>query len=722
MKNPMHEKISRDGNRRNVHDQNARLERLRPYFPTLFFLSALLYHEFFFRILVGFSESTNMWYPLLFTIPTALFAGALCGLLPRKGGFALAIALTSLTTIGLCTQFIYHYIFKVHLTVYSLSVGVGQAMGFTDAALQAIGANILPLLILFVPLILLCVFGLRFLAFERAGWLRSGILFACCLMVHLGLVLSIRLGDSTLYGPYDLYYQTANVDVSMEKLGFITTTRLDFQRLIFGFNEGSLELEIEPSVSSEPEPAPTPTPTPEAEQSSEAEPTPTAEPEPEIDTSPNIMESIDFEQLIADAPDETVRTLHEYFQSVTPTNKNEYTGMFEGYNLIFLTAEGFSPYAVDPDLTPTLYKLVNTGFHFQNHYTPVWGVSTSDGEYVACTSLVPKSGVWSFYRSGVQENDMRFCLGNVFSALGYQANAYHNHTYDYYGRDLSHPNMGYEYKGVGNGLDVQTVWPESDLEMMEKSVDDYINADHFLAYYMTVSGHLYYTFEGNSMSTKNRALVENLDMSEEAKAYLACQIELDRALEYLIERLEEAGKLDNTVIVLGADHYPYGLSEETISEFLGHEVETTFELYKSNLIIWNSQIEEPIEIEKPSCQMDILPTVLNLFGAEYDSRLLMGHDILSDSEPFVLFADTSFITDKCMYNAGTGEVTLLDEHYQPLPADAEYTLPDGYITERRVRVTNMFKVSAAVLDNDYYQYVPDPTPVEETGDSEKQTE
>ena len=111
--------------------------------------------------------------------------------------------------------------------------------------------------------------------------------------------------------------------------------------------------------------------------------------------------------------------------------------------------------------------------------------------------------------------------------------------------------------------------------------------------------------------------------------------------------------------------------------------------------------------------MDILPTVLNLFGAEYDSRLLMGRDILSDSEPFVLFADTSFITDRCMYRAGTGDVILLDGQYQPLPEDTEYTLPDGYITEHRVRITNMFKVSAAVLDNDYYRYVPDPAPVGE---------
>ena len=37
------------------------------------------------------------------------------------------------------------------------------------------------------------------------------------------------------------------------------------------------------------------------------------------------------------------------------------------------------------------------------------------------------------------------------------------------------------------------LWPNSDLEMIDVTVDDYINNDKFLAYYMTVSGHLNYT-------------------------------------------------------------------------------------------------------------------------------------------------------------------------------------------------------------------------------------
>ena len=190
-------------------------------------------------------------------LPAAAFAGFLCSLLPRNGGFALAIVLSSVTTVGFCIQLVYHYIFKVHLTMYSFSVGVGQAMGFMDAALQAIFANLLQILLLFLPLILLCVFGRRLLTFERAGWIRSGILLAVSVLLHLGLLLSIHLGDHSMYGPYDLYYKTANVDLSMEKLGFLTTTRLDFQRLLFGFSDDGLELELG-SVPAAPEPTPGP--------------------------------------------------------------------------------------------------------------------------------------------------------------------------------------------------------------------------------------------------------------------------------------------------------------------------------------------------------------------------------------------------------------------------------------------------------------------------------
>lgn len=153
--------------------------------------------------------------------------------------------------------------------------------------------------------------------------------------------------------------------------------------------------------------------------------------------------------------------------------------------------------------------------------------------------------------------------------LGYVTKAYHNHTFDYYNRDLSHPNIGYDYKGVGNGLSITRQWPSSDLEMMVATIDEYIDKEPFHAYYMTVSGHLEYNFIGNHMAMKNKNHVEHRDLSEQAKAYLAVHILLDRALEELINRLEDADVLDNTLIVMTGDHYPYGLDYETIEGLTG---------------------------------------------------------------------------------------------------------------------------------------------------------
>ena len=305
-----------------------------------------------------------------------------------------------------------------------------------------------------------------------------------------------------------------------------------------------------------------------------------------------------------------IRQLHEYFSAQTPTAKNEKTGMFRDCNLILITAEGFSYLAVDPELTPTLYKLTTEGFRFTNFYTPIWGVSTSDGEYVALTGTIPKNGVWSFSRTSTKA--MPLTMVQQLKKLGYTAYAYHDHTYGYYDRELSHPNLGYIYKARGRGLDVAGTWPESDIEMIDLSTADYMGKEPFHAYYMTVSGHLEYNFGGNAMAAKNRALVEGLPYSEAARAYLACNIELDRALELLLQRLEEAGAADNTVIALSADHYPYGLTVEQQSELAGHALDERFELYKNACIIYKKGMT-PETVERPCSQICSVWTLIRVF-------------------------------------------------------------------------------------------------------------
>lgn len=434
------------------------------------------------------------------------------------------------------------------------------------------------------------------------------------------------------------------------------------------------------------------------------------EEEPELDTSPNVL-PIDFTSLIANADAEKIADLAEFMQSMTPTNRNEYTGMFEGYNLIYLSAEGFCPYAVDENLTPTLYKLVNSGFVFTDYYVPLWQTSTSDGEYVNCTGLIPDQQ-FSMKRSA--DITMPFTLPAYFASEGVDSYAFHNNSLSYYERYRSHTNLGYnfmasklgdleeaEWGGQVFAMENANYWPASDLDMMKATVPYYIDDERFHVYYMTVSGHMNYNFSGNMMSYLHKEDVAGLTYSEEGRAYIACNMELDLALEYLITQLEEAGKLANTVICLSADHYPYAMEVANLEELAGKPLDGSLEIYRNNLILWNSEMET-VTVDKTACSLDILPTLLNLFGFEYDSRLYVGRDILSDSTPLVIFSDRSFITDRVSYYKKGKEITWLNDAAED----------EAYYETVKKQVRSLYNYAAGILNNDFYRYVQEALPEE----------
>ena len=417
---------------------------------------------------------------------------------------------------------------------------------------------------------------------------------------------------------------------------------------------------------------------------------------------------IDYEKLaeLSGGNDET-QWLASYITNLAPTNRNKYTGFFEGYNLIFLTAEGFSPYAVRQDLTPTLYKMLHSSFVFNNYYVPLWRTSTSDGEYVNCTGLIP-DGQHSMKKSA--GNNMAYTLPRFFAAEGVYSWGYHDHTLSYYDRHLTHPNLGYDFKASkpgdlsaeewGNRLFVMEdpyAWPASDYNMMVATIPEYINAGRFHVYYMTVSGHMNYTFSGNRMARKNRDAVTGLDLSENGQAYIACQIELDRALQYLLEQLELAGKLENTVICLSADHYPYGMGQAQYEELAGKDLSGAMDMYRNGLILWNAGIQEPIIVNKACCSVDLLPTLLNLFGFNFDSRMYAGRDIFSDEEGLVIFNDLSFVSDTVAYNAKQQTAAWMTD----LPQETQ----DAYMKAKQQDAADRYLFSAYILRNNYYDIV-----------------
>ena len=620
----------------------------------------------------------------IFSLIPAIFFSAVSRLVGKTARRVILKVMLATVFLLYSTQVVYHGFFGKYLIVFSLIIGGAAQIiesGLIENTLSAIISGIPAIILLSLPFVFSFVFAKK-ITYKKTD-VKRGIVYMAGLVA---LCIALPVTISFIPTLKSLRSGSFDMNLSVREFGLFYTEALDIKYNLLGI-EQDLVIENEKTQSGE-------------TSSGEEKP-------PEIDTSPNII-NINFNLLNEKETDKNLKTLNSYFASKSPTNKNKYTGMYEGYNLISITAEGFSPYAVHPDLTPTLYKMSQEGFKFTNFYTPIWGVSTSDGEYTACTGLIPKAGVWSFYRSG--NNYMPFCLGNMFKSIGVNKTfAYHNNTYTYYHREISHPNMGYNYKGVGNGLlGISKVWPQSDLEMINSSMDEYLSdSSQFCTYYMTISGHLNYTRIGNSMAHKNWEAVKNLTCSENLKAYYACNIELDKAMEALLKRLNEEGVADKTVIAITPDHYPYGLEQDGADkyaiwrELLGHDVEPNFELYKSNFILYCQGTKDAPTIDKYSSSLDVLPTLLNLFGFEYDSRLLMGSDILSDSEQLVIFSDRSFITEKGMYNSSAKEFTLL-EGVAPFATEAE---EKEYIEQYKKMINNRFQVSAKILENDYYGYL-----------------
>ena len=636
---------------------------------------------------------------LLFSLSAGSLLKLLPILLPQRAGHILTVLLSFLLTLLFAAELIAKHTLQAYYPLSTLETAAGNRLSdYAGVILPAIAAALPLLLLFFLPTLLLWPLFRWGLA-QGQPPRRSAALFAAAAvafhLLGLAVVHAPWPGDLT---PAKLYRSDTNFDDQVEQLGLVTMLRLDVKHMLFpakaGLDSDFDGLDVLDSSGD-----------------GSGGDTSAVEEQPVIDTSPNVMD-VDLDSLAANAPNEDVSWLANYFSSASPTRKNEYTGMFEGYNVIQLVIEGFSGYAIDPELTPTLYKLANEGFVFNNYYTALHYTSTSNGECQTLLGLYPKNGnPITMKRTGVLGTNAYFSLAQQLGREGYQVLGYHG-NYDMYGRQASHTNLGYTWKQFGTGLDVDTTssgeiaWPARDTQVIENSVDDYISSGQpFHVYYLTISGHMPYS--NNRIVQPYLDQVRALPYSQTTQNYMATVMEVDRALELLLQKLEEAGKLDKTLIIATGDHIPYsnaGVLEELSGRTFGsskdlealNESAIDFDVYKNTLILWSASMEEPVQVDKPCCQVDILPTVSNLLGLEYDSRMLSGRDILSDSEGLVIFTSRSWRSDRGFYNRYTQTFTPTEGVTMTQEEQDQYVSTMKKLVEYKLACTPM------IVENDFY--------------------
>ena len=612
--------------------------------------------------------TTNTFSVVLFSIPWIIIFTIITSIFNEKVNKILTIVFSFLIILITLAQIVYYNFYNSMFSFLSLTTGTGQVMQFYVMIASVIARIWYIFAIILIPYILFLIFKNKLFNFKKNNlkFLISYLLIF--ILSFLGIVLVISKNNEGFYSLKRLIFKTHAPMLTIDKTGLFTMEMIDIERYIFGFNEEIYSEQI--NVNNEEEKV------------------------PEVKIEYNTTD-IDFDKLINNETDDKIKSMHVYFKNTDPSNKNEYTGMFKDKNLIFITAEAFDTIAIDEKLTPTLYKIANNSFIFKNYYQPLYPVSTSDGEYMNLNSLIPKEGVWSFKQTS--KISMPYGIGNMFNKEGYVSYGFHNHNYNYYDRQKSHKNIGLKYYGCGNGLEKKMNckhWPNSDKEMIDATTSYYIDNDKFMTYYMTVSGHLNYNFSGNNMAYRNKNKVKNLKYSTAIKAYLATQIELDKSIEKLLQVLEEKGKLNDTLIVIAPDHYPYGLTIKQINEISTIDRNDKFEKFHTTLIMYNPNIEKTV-VDKVISSLDILPTIYNLYGLTFDSRLLMGRDIFSNNEHIVILSDRSWITDKGKYNSVTKEFT----------STTNEEIEKDYIDRINMIVNQRYGMSSLIIDNNYYKKI-----------------
>ena len=625
-------------------------------------------------VVLGKVIDKGLLYLVIFLLPMVLLLSFISKLFNDKVNMVITFLLMGIITIYFEVQYVFYTLMD---TLFSFStVGLAdQALDFMDIVRDTIGTHLPVFLLILVPFLLLIILSIIHRVDYHKYKKESKIALIIMLLLSYGvsfiyLIPNKNNSDSV----YKLYFNTDNSNEIIDNFGFINFFKIDVKRVLFGYNNEVL-VENNEVINKK-----------DKKEKKE---------EKEIVYKENIL-NINFDEKSSN--NKEIQNLNEYFKSSTPTKQNEYTGMFKGKNIIFILAEGYNEVAMDKDRTPTLYKMYNEGFKFTNFYSPVF-LSTTGGEFQSTTGLIPTQETLLLWKN--KKPDILFGLGHAFSNVGYRAQSYHNWTYTYYKRHLTMGTLGFSnYTGCNNGLEkrMNCKWLPSDIEMMDVTTPDYLGKDgNFVTFYVTVSGHSPYNNSDNIAKKYLDQIDSNL--SSQGRYYLASQMELDKALEELIKKLEESGELDNTVIAMVGDHYPYTLSIDEMNELASYKKDEIVEVNKSNFFLWSSSMEKPITVEKTGSQIDVLPTLLNLFGIEYDSRMIIGKDILSDYPGLAIFSNRSWVSDYGTYFANTRNFVLREG--KTLDNQEEY------IKSINNRVANGFSVSKLLMNNRYYNYILD---------------
>jgi len=396
---------------------------------------------------------------------------------------------------------------------------------------------------------------------------------------------------------------------------------------------------------------------------------------------------------------ESLLFLEEIFTE-TLEHKNKYTGLFKDKNLILVQLESIDNFLTTQEIMPNLYNLKMNSINFTNHYSFVnGGGSTFNSEFMVNTGYATpytyNQNAYTF-----SKNDFSYSLPNLFKNIGYTVNAFHMNSSEYYSRGVNYKNFGYDsYNGLKDlGIYTDKTY-ELDRELLLNeefnskifNVENPLN-QNFVSYIITYSAHIPFQKDKGVCSmliTEDMKNDPNYNPTELDCLKIQAK-ETDDMIGLLMDNLKEKGLYDNTVVVFFSDHYVYTLTDKTVLDTY-KDTETNL-VNKTDFFIWSSDVSYK-EVKEVTSQLNILPTILNLFDLYENPTYYVGSDALDDAySGFVFFSDYSWYDGKRYVNA-KGEVV------KGLKTENDYI---DYMGEK---INTLIKKNDEVLKNNYFKQI-----------------
>ncbi len=335
-------------------------------------------------------------------------------------------------------------------------------------------------------------------------------------------------------------------------------------------------------------------------------------------------------------------------------------GVAKGKNVIVVTLESLQTFLIGAtvngqEVTPFLNEFINESYYFDNFFHQTGQGKTSDSEFLIDTSLYPLNRGAVFFTHG---NNDYTATPEILRQQGYFTSVFHANNATFWNRNIMYSALGYDryYNELDYKITPETNlnWGLKDIEYFDQSVDLLKTVDQpFYARFLTLTNHYPFTYD------EDTKFIEPYNSGNGVfDRYIVTARYLDESIKKFIERLKAEGMYDDSIIVLYGDHY--GISEKhnrAMAQFLEKDQITEFDtlnLQRTPLYIHVPGQTEGETISKPTGQIDIKPTILNLLGIDTTNDIRFGHDMFSDEYTgFVVLRDGSFITDKYAYKNNT---------------------------------------------------------------------